>query len=149
MVHFRGVSSVLGGKIMADERAPNGKDVDPMAAFREARDSYLDAWSKGMVEAVNSEAYAKATGTMLDTYLTASSPFREALEKAMLQALQQLSMPSRADFISLAERMTNIEMKLDDMDAKLDQLVAQISKPSSASRRAPKPAARNKRKGAR
>jgi hypothetical protein len=133
---------------MADERAANGKDVDPMAAFREVRDNYLDAWAKGMVEAVNSEAYAKATGTMLDTYLTASSPFREALEKAMLQALQQLSMPSRADFISLAERMTNVEMKLDDLDAKLDQIVASISKPASSPRRAPATAPR-KRKSAR
>jgi len=118
---------------MADDRAANGKDADPMAAFREVRDTYLDAWAKGMVETVNSEAYAKATGTMLDTYLTASSPFREGLEKAMLQALQQLSMPSRADFIGLAERLTNVEMKLDDLDAKLDTVESLLRKPRSPS----------------
>ena len=63
---------------MADERAANGKDVDPLAAFRELRDTYLDAWSKTMVDAVNTEAYAQASGTMLNTYLSASAPFREA-----------------------------------------------------------------------
>jgi hypothetical protein len=122
---------------MADERATNGKDADPMAAFRDLRDSYLDAWAKATVEVVNTEAYAKSSGAMLDTYLSASSPFREALEKTMLQALQQLSMPSHADFVSLAERLTNVEMKLDDMDAKLDRVEALLTKsarpPRSAS----------------
>ncbi|HVI11194.1 MAG TPA: hypothetical protein VND65_23145 [Candidatus Binatia bacterium] len=130
---------------MADERAPNGKDFDPMGGFREARDNYLDAWAKTMVEAVNSDAYAKASGAVLDTYLSASSPFRETLEKAMLHALQQLSMPSRADFISLAERMTNIEMKLDDVDAKLDEITRPAAKPAGPKTRT---AARGKRKGA-
>ena len=133
---------------MGDERAPNGKDVDPMAAFREMRDSYLDTWSKSMVDAVNTEAYAKATGVMLDTYLTASAPFREALEKSMVQALQQLSMPSRADFLSLAERLTNVEMKLDDIDAKLDQVETLLKKPAAARVRRPA-TARNKRRKAR
>jgi hypothetical protein len=132
---------------MADERAPNGKDFDPMGAFREVRDNYLDVWAKTMVETVNSEAYAKASGTVLDTYLTASSPFREALEKAMLQALQQLSLPSRNDFISLAERLTNVEMKLDDIDAKLDEFAKAARKPTSAARAA-RPAASPKRKAA-
>lgn len=130
---------------MPDERAPNGKDFDPVGAFREVRDNYLDVWAKTMVDAVNSEAYAKATGMMLDTYLTASAPFREALEKSTTQALQQLSMPSRADFISLAERLTNVEMKLDDLDAKLDEIGKSLKKSSSER----KPAAvRNRGKGA-
>jgi putative protein kinase ArgK-like GTPase of G3E family len=34
-------------------------------------------------------------------------------------------MPSRPDFIALAQRITNIEMRLDDMDAKLDQILKQ------------------------
>jgi hypothetical protein len=81
---------------------------------------------------VNSDGYVKATGAMLDTYLSASSPFRETIEKAMLHALQQLSMPSRADFVGLAERVTNIEMRLDDMDAKLDLIKELISKSEPA-----------------
>jgi hypothetical protein len=127
---------------MAAERATKGKEADPTAAFRELRDTYLDAWSKSMVDAVNTEAYAKATGIMLDSYLSASSPFRETLEKVMVQALQQLSMPSRADFISIAERLTNVEMKLDDLDAKLDHVEKLVAKRASAARRRkPAPAA--------
>jgi hypothetical protein len=138
---------------MVNERATNGKDTgktdDPMAPFREVRDAYMDAWSKTMVDAVNSEAYAKTSGAVLDGYLTASSPFREALEKAMVQALQQLSMPSRADFVSLADRMTNVEMKLDDMDAKLDQLAAYLQNASTSIRRNQRRAAAGPKKSER
>jgi len=135
---------------MANDPTGSGAQFDPMGAWRQMRDSYFDVWAKTMVETVNTEAYAKATGSMLDAYLTVSSPFREAVEKAMLQALQQLSMPSRADVISLAERLTNVEMRLDDMDAKLDRIEGLFSKPATAARRpataAPTtPANRNRR----
>lgn len=123
---------------MSDKQPPTNP-FDPTGAFREGRDAYLEAWAKAMVEAVNSDQYAKATGAVLDSYLTVSSPFREALEKSMLQVLQQLSMPSRADVIGLAERATNIEMRLDDLDAKLDRIAAQISALSSPSRPAASP----------
>lgn len=124
-----------------------------MDPWRGMRDAYLDVWAKTMVEAVNSEAYAQASGAILDSYLTASSPFREAVEKTMLKVLEQMSMPSRADFVSLAERMTNVEMRLDDMDAKLDRILQQVSpaaqsKPPSAvpqRNRTAKPAPKKKK----
>jgi len=124
---------------MGDEPTNDGKRFDPMEPWRGVRDVYMDAWAKTMVEMVNTEAYAQATGTMLDTYLTVSTPFREAVEKAMLKALEQLAMPSRADFVSIAERMTNIEMKLDDLDAKVDAIHALLTKPGTEPRRAPRP----------
>jgi hypothetical protein len=117
---------------MGDEQAANGKPFDPTEAFRNMRDIYLDAWAKAMVETVNTDAYARTTGTLLETYLSASSPFREAVESAMLRVLEQLSMPSRADFVSLADRVTNIEMRLDDMDAKLDRIENLLTKPRPA-----------------
>ena len=132
---------------MADEQAANGKPPDPMEAFRDLRDTYLDAWAKAMVETVNTDAYAKTSGTVLDTYLSASSPFRESVEKAMLHVLEQLSMPSRADFVSLADRVTNIEMHLDDMDAKLDRIEKLLNKPATGARkRTPTPAEPSRQK---
>ena len=91
------------------------------------RDAYLDAMSKTMIDAVNTEGYAQTTGAILDYYLTASAPFREALEKSLVQALQQLSLPSRQEVAALAERFTNVEMRLDDLDAKLDRIANLIS----------------------
>ena len=99
------------------------KPFDPFASFRGMRDAYLDAMSKTMIDAVNTESYAQASGAMLDYCLGASAPFREALEKSMVQALQQLSLPSRQELAALAERFTNLEMRVDDLDAKLDRIL--------------------------
>ena len=65
-----------------------------------------------MVQVVNTEQYSQAQGAMLDAYLTASIPFNDMLKKAMTQALQQANMPSRTDVIGLAERLTQVEMRL-------------------------------------
>ena len=122
---------------MAEETKNRAQSFDPMEPLRGVRDAYMDVWAKSMVDMVNSKAYAQATGTMLDTYLTVSAPFREAVEKAMLKTLEQLAMPSRADITSLAERMTHIELRLDDLDAKLDEFQKNASKappPSAAPR---------------
>jgi len=112
---------------MAEVKEEKGATFDPFAPFREMRDAYFEAASKNMAEAVNSEAYAKATGAMLDCYLTASAPIREEMGKSMLQMMQQLSMPSRQDVAALAERFTNLELRVDDLDAKLDRVLSLLA----------------------
>ncbi len=108
-----------------DQKDQKEKAYDPLESFRGMRDAYLGAMAKSMTEAVNTEAYAQATGSLLDNYLTLTGPAKDALDRSMLQALEQLSLPSRADVLSLAERFTNLELRIDDMDAKLDQLLQQ------------------------
>ena len=111
---------------MAEAKQESSKSFDPFESYRGLRDAYLDTMSKAMIETVNSEGYAQATGSILDLYLTAFAPFREAMEKSTLQAMQMLSVPSRQDVTNLAERLTHIEMRLDDMDAKLEQIIRQL-----------------------
>jgi hypothetical protein len=101
--------------------------VDPFEAFRKMTDTYLEGMSKAMIDAVNTEEYAEATGALLNNYLTLSAPFREAMDKAMIMALEQLSLPSRQEVMALAERFTNFEMRLDDLDGKLDQVLQLLS----------------------
>lgn len=117
---------------MPDVKEEGPKSFDPFEPYREMRDAYLDAMSKNMVDTVNSEAYAKATGAMLDWTLTAAAPFREALEKSTQQAMQQLSVPSRQEIAALAERFTNLELRVDDMDAKLDRVLDLLAQTRSA-----------------
>jgi hypothetical protein len=94
---------------------------DPTGLLKTIRDSNVETWSRMMIELVNTDAYARVTGEMLDAWLTNSAPFRKAIEAAMTRALGNLNMPSRAEITSLAERLTHIEMRLDDMEAKLDE----------------------------
>ena len=108
---------------MAAVEDEKNETFDPFASLREMRDIYLDAVSKTMVQAVNSEEYAKATGAMLESCLTASAPLRGEMEKTMVQTLQHLGLPTRQEVGSLAERFTNVELRLDDLDAKLDRMM--------------------------
>lgn len=99
-----------------------GNPFDPFGFWKNTQGATLDAWSKAMIELVNTDAYAEATGRMLDSYLTVSAPMRKLLEQTMTQVLAQYNLPSRAEVLSLAERFTNIEMRLDDLDARLDTM---------------------------
>lgn len=96
---------------------------DPTGMLKSMRDASLENWSKVMSGLVHGEAFAEANGAMLDALLCSSAPFRKSLETVMSQTLANLSLPSRDEVTRLAERLTNVEMKLDDMDSKLDQLL--------------------------
>jgi hypothetical protein len=113
---------------------PDEQVFDPFGALKNMRDSGMDAWSKMMIQLVNTEAYAQATSTMMDTWLTSSAPFRKAVESTMTQVFTQLNMPMRSDITGLAERLTHIEMRLDDIEAKLDERPR--SEPKAASGKA-------------
>ena len=63
---------------------------------------------------------------MLDAWLSSSTPFRKAIENSISQTLAGLKLPSTDDISRLAERLTNIEMRLDDMDAKLDKVLSKL-----------------------
>jgi polyhydroxyalkanoic acid synthase PhaR subunit len=95
---------------------------DPFAPWRVTRDTTMEAWSRLMIDFVNSEAYSQATSQLLDTYLTLSQPFQHVIETTMTQVLSRLNMPTRTDVTSLAARMTNVETRLDDLDIKLEEI---------------------------
>jgi hypothetical protein len=95
---------------------------DPGGVFKSARDANMESWAKMMVQVVNTDAYSQTTAAALGTWLAASAPFLKALETSMARSLAACNLPSRADVVGLAERLTNIEMRLDDLDAKLDEM---------------------------
>lgn len=95
---------------------------DPLGFWRTTQNASMEAWSKAMIELVNTDAYAEATGHVLDSYLAVSVPMRKVVEQAMTQVLRQVNMPTRAEVLSISERMTNIEMRLDDLDARFDDM---------------------------
>lgn len=95
--------------------------LDPFAALRTMRDANMEAWSKMMIELVNSDAYSQMMSRWANTYFTVSQPFQQLLNTTMTRVLTQLNMPTRDDVTRLAERLTNIETRLDDLDARLDE----------------------------
>jgi hypothetical protein len=102
---------------------------DPTGMLKGMRDAGMEHWSKMMTEFVNSDAYAVANAEMLNAWLANSSPFRQAMETAVNQSLAAMNIASRDDYTRMAERLTNIEMRLDDLDAKLDAWMQQRGAP--------------------
>jgi hypothetical protein len=98
---------------------------DPTGMMKGLRDAGMEQWSKTMTQFVNSDAYAEANAEMLNAWLTSSSPFRKAMETAVNQSLAAMNIASREDFTRLANQLTNVEMRLDDLDAKLDAWMRQ------------------------
>ncbi len=115
---------------MSQHRPDDSNPMDPFGMMKGLHESNMDAWSKMMQQVVNTEGYAQATSKMLDAYLTTSAPFRKMFEQAMTQALTQFNMPTRSDVTTLAERLTHIELRLDELDAKLDSVLQ--SQPSKS-----------------
>lgn len=95
--------------------------LDPTGMLKGMRDVAMQNWAKMMGDVVNSDVYSQSQGEMLDAWLKAAGPMQKAMEQAMKQSLSNLQMPTRDDIIGVAQRLTNIEMRLDDIEAKLDE----------------------------
>jgi hypothetical protein len=122
---------ILKGTAMSQD-SDGFNPFDPTGMLKDMRAANMDSWSKMMIQLVNTDAYAKATGVMLDAWLTTSTPFRKLLDTTMTQVLTNLNLPTRGDVISLAERLTNIEMRLDDLEIKLEEGLRGGRKPSKS-----------------
>ncbi len=112
---------------------PNGFDPnDPIGTWRAWRDATLDAWAKSMTALVNTETFSQAIGAQLDALLAVSGPVQQAVQQYMERYLAQAQLPSRNEVVTLASRLTNIEFRLDDMQAQLDELTDLVRKLASA-----------------
>lgn len=120
------------------QNATDGFDPnDPFGTWRTIRDANLDAWAKGMTSMVNTEVFAKAIGMQLDTLLAASAPMQKTVQQYMETYLAQVNMPSRGEVVSLAQRLTNIELRLDDLQAQLDDVLSVLRSLAAAPTAAP------------
>jgi hypothetical protein len=103
------------------EHKSDHPESDPFAPLVQFTDRWMKTWSSVMSDVVASESFADAMGEQLEGMLEATKLVRQQMKVSMEQTLQQMNMPTRDQILGLAERMTNIEMRLDDLDAKLDE----------------------------
>jgi hypothetical protein len=96
---------------------------DPFAAWRTWRDASLDAWAKSMTSMVNTESFSQAIGAQLDAMLAVNGPLQQVVHQSMERYLAQANLPSRSETTALAARLTQIEMRLDDMQAQVEHVI--------------------------
>jgi hypothetical protein len=126
-------------KPSAGKRPPETNRVDPAGIFGLPGGEVTEMWANAMNDLVGSEASLEASTRAFDSYLTMSASAHRLISQFMGQILGQLNLPTQGEIISLAERLTNIEMRLDDLDARLDQMAHHIETIAGAVRQAAPP----------
>ena len=106
-----------------EAQTDNQSTVDPFAQMFQVYDSFAKSWSDTMSKAVSSKAFAESMGRQIENNLDSMTLMRRQMGDLIEQYLQQMSLPTRNDVINLSARLTNLELSMDDMDAKLDELL--------------------------
>lgn len=95
---------------------------DPFATWRELLDKQTEAWTKLLSEMMGTEAFAAALGRQMETYLSTHGQFQKRFMELMEQYLKSLNLPSRADLARLAAQVAAVEAKVDEQDARSDDI---------------------------
>jgi hypothetical protein len=103
------------------EENPQNPEFDPSDMMVQFYDNWTKSWAKAMSDTVNNPSFAETLGQQMEGSMDAMRVVRRQVSELMEQYLQQLSLPSRKEVISISERLTKIEMEMDDLDAKLDE----------------------------
>src|ERR1700750_2029865 len=103
-------------------KSPGTPGFDVIEQLRHARDQGIASWAKATLRVTSPEPYLRVTGLLLQPGLLASALVRNSTEKAMSDLLARLNMPSREEVLSLSQRLTHIEVVLDDLSAAVDAL---------------------------
>ena len=108
---------------------------DLFTSLRKVRDSVGADLAQVAIAVTSTRVYQRVNALMAKPTLLASALLRERREAAMSGVLSKLNMPSREDVLTLSQRLTRIEMTLDDLGAGMDQLRRQANRPQRAAAR--------------
>jgi hypothetical protein len=100
----------------------SGSDKGIFEKVRGARDSAMEDLAKVTLAWTSSDSYQAINAAISKPTLLAAAIFRKAADSAMADLLARLNLPSREDVLALSQRLTRLEMALDDVGAGLDQL---------------------------
>ncbi len=106
-------------KKLSEDQIPDD-DFDPSNMMIQFYDNWTKTWANAMSEAATSKSFAELMGQQMESSLDTMALIRRQVNDFMEQYLQQMSLPTRKEVLSLAERLTKIEMDLDDLDDKMD-----------------------------
>ena len=96
-------------------------NVDPFAPIVQFSDLWMKSWAEVLSQTVANQSFAEAMGGQLEGFMEVTKLMRQQMKVSMEQALEQANMPSREQVVTLAERVTHVEMVLDDIEIKVDE----------------------------
>ncbi len=97
-------------------------DTGVLERLRAIRDSAMKEMAQVTLAWTSSDAYQAMNAAVSKPALLTAGVFRKASDAAMTDLLAALNIPSRAEVLALSQRLTRIEMALDDLGAGLDEV---------------------------
>jgi hypothetical protein len=99
---------------------------DLLSQWKQFLDQWIAAWSRVLEQAMGTEAFAKALGAQLETFLNAAGPAKRAADQQLETGLAALGVPSRAQVTAVAAQLVHLEQKLEALEDKLDAALARL-----------------------
>lgn len=99
---------------------------DPAEMWIQLYDNWAKTWASAMSEAVASERFVESAVQQMEGGIGAAELVQRQTREIMERALEQMHIPTREQVISLAQRMTEIEVRLDDIQAGQDDIHDQL-----------------------
>jgi hypothetical protein len=97
-------------------------DTGVLEKLRAIRDSAMKEMAQVTLAWTSSDAYQAMNAAVSKPALLTAGVFRKASDAAMTDLLAALNIPSRSEVLALSQRLTRIEMALDDLGAGLDEV---------------------------
>jgi len=111
---------------MSEKDEQKAAAPDPFAQMVQFYDDWTRAWAGAMSETVSSKGFADTMAQQMEGSMSAMRLWRQQMAEVMNQSLQHMNLPTLSDVSGLAERMTQIEMRLDDLEAKVDEVLDHV-----------------------
>jgi hypothetical protein len=96
---------------------------DPFENLIKFYEAWSKNWSQMMSDAATSERFSEAMGKQMEAGLASYAEARKGFGGWMETYLREMNLPTRDEMAGLAGRLAAMEIKLDDHDAKLDELL--------------------------
>ena len=99
---------------------------DLLAQWKQFLDQWIAAWSRVLEQAMGTEAFARALGAQLETFLNAAAPAKKAADQQLEAGLAALGVPSRAQVTGVAAQLVHLEQKVEALEDKLDAVLKRL-----------------------
>src|SRR5712691_5862892 len=99
---------------------------DVSTQWKQFLDHSIDAWSRALGQAMNTDAFAQMLGRYLDQWLVAYGPAKKASDQSLETALQTFNIPSRAQVTAVARQIVELDERVERLEEGVNALLRRL-----------------------
>jgi hypothetical protein len=101
---------------------------DVIGQWKQFLDQSIEAWSKALGDAMNTEGFAQMLGRYLDQWLVTTAPVKKAADQAIDQALQTLNLASRSQLTAVARQIVELEERVERIEEAVNAVLRAVQR---------------------